>query len=783
MKASDTASMEELTDTERAELDEYVRRLRKMPTDDIATEWSYHDEGLRQLGEQITEETADDEVGAFLGYLVADHLRKRDACEEELDRRRKAGTLPAGNAVGVDPAVIREIKEHVDLRDLIEGYGVQLHQRGREFVGRCPFHQDEKPSLHVNPSKGLWHCFGCDAGGDGITFLMRHESLEFMPALHELAAQAGIELSRQNRKEPSTKSDQGSPQNDPELDTPGGQYLIRDGRICRRKQTQHGEVIIPLSNFVARIIEEVAHDDGVQVKRFLSIAGQHVDGSHLPAASVEASQFSNMRWVTPNWGTHAIVEAGQSTQDHLRAAIQHQSPDAKSRYVYTHTGWREIDGKMVFLTQEGAIGAEGVVVQLEKEMERYRLPTEPQDLRDAMQTSLRFLGTAPRRVTVPLWAAMYVAPLAPLVPLKFLLWLVGRSGALKTSLAAVALSHFGDFTGNELPNWLYTANSLEKYLFLAKDVPFLIDDFAPQSDRNEALKMEATAARIVRSVGNRSGRGRLRSDLTLNEIYSPRGLVLATGEQLPDGQSILARLVTIDLAKGDVDIERLSQAQNEHTRYPHAMAGYIRWLASHWDHLNQTISASWLDLRSRAYREGQHLRLPEALASLYVGLDLGLGYAVDLGALTESEAKQLGDEGWAALVETAERQHTDIEAERPTLHFLTVLGELIAQGKVRLADLGTTAPSGDGDLIGWQDAEYFYLLPSVAYHRVAQFAREAGRHFGIKEMALRKALAEEGFLLSTEGRYTDLIRCGSERHWVLRLWRKEVEKILGGPCG
>lgn len=781
MKTSKPESTEGLTDPERAEINEYGRRLRKMPSDDIATEWSYHDETLRQLGEQTADETVDDVVSEFMGYLVVVHRRKRDTCEEELSRRRRAETLPAGMAVGVDPVVIREIKEHVDLRELIEGYGIQLRQRGHEFVGRCPFHEDKQPSLHVNPSKGLWHCFGCNAGGDALTFLKLHGSMEFMPALRELARYAGIELPTRSGPMPPTKPDQVSSQSDMVLGVPGGQYLIREGRICRRKQTLHGEVIVPLCNFVARIAEEVAHDNGVEVKRLLSITGQHVDGSHLPAVLVEATQFSNMRWVTSQWGTHAIVEAGLSTQDHLRAAIQHQSPDATRRHVYTHTGWREIDGKLVFLTAEGAIGVADVVVQLEKEMERYRLPTLPQDLRSAMQASLRFLSIAPRRVTVALWAAMYAAPLATLVVPRFLLWLLGRSGTLKTSLAAVALSHFGDFTGNDLPNWSYTPNSLEKYLFLAKDVPFLIDDFAPQSDRNEALKIENTAARIVRSVGNRSGRGRLRSDLSLNEVYTPRGLVLATGEQLPDGQSILARIVTVDLAKGDVDLEQLSQAQKERVLYPHAMAGYIGWLSNQWDHLNQTIPAIWLDVRNRAHREGQHLRLPEAFASLYVGLDLGLNYAVELGALTESEAKPLRDEGWAALVETAERQHTDIEAERPTLRFLTVLGELLAQGKVRLADLGMTMPTRDGDLIGWQDAEYFYLLPSVTYHRVARFAREEGRHFGIKEMALRKALAEEGLLIRAEGRYTDLIRCGSERHWVLRLWRKEVEKIFGGP--
>ena len=93
--------------------------------------------------------------------------------------------------------------------------------------------------------------------------------------------------------------------------------------------------------------------------------------------------------------------------------------------------------------------------------------------------------------------------------------------------------------------------------------------------------------------------------------------------------------------------------------------------------------------------------------------------------------------------------------------------------------LGTGTP-GDGDLLGWYDDGYYYLLPGASYHRVAQFARDEGRYMGTKEPALRKALVEEGILIAPEGRYTDRIRVGEQRLRVLRLSRPAVEKITGG---
>lgn len=88
---------------------------------------------------------------------------------------------------------LEEIKARVNIVDLIGRY-VALKPAGKNYKARCPFHPDDTPSLMVSPEKGLWHCFGCGAGGDAITFLMRIERLSFQEALAKLAQELGIEL-------------------------------------------------------------------------------------------------------------------------------------------------------------------------------------------------------------------------------------------------------------------------------------------------------------------------------------------------------------------------------------------------------------------------------------------------------------------------------------------------------------------------------------------------------------------------------------------------------------
>ncbi|MBX9802007.1 MAG: toprim domain-containing protein [Caulobacteraceae bacterium] len=81
---------------------------------------------------------------------------------------------------------IERLKVEVSLVRLVETSGVRLEKRGKDWVGCCPFHKDDTPSLSVTPDKNLWRCFGCDAGGDVIAWVMRREGVSFRHAVELL---------------------------------------------------------------------------------------------------------------------------------------------------------------------------------------------------------------------------------------------------------------------------------------------------------------------------------------------------------------------------------------------------------------------------------------------------------------------------------------------------------------------------------------------------------------------------------------------------------------------
>lgn len=96
--------------------------------------------------------------------------------------------------------VIEEILYRTDIEELVGSY-VTLRRAGSNLTGLCPFHSEKTPSFSVSPAKKFFYCFGCGAGGDAITFVMKAENLDYPQAVGFLAKRAGIRIPESNKRE------------------------------------------------------------------------------------------------------------------------------------------------------------------------------------------------------------------------------------------------------------------------------------------------------------------------------------------------------------------------------------------------------------------------------------------------------------------------------------------------------------------------------------------------------------------------------------------------------
>jgi hypothetical protein len=560
-----------------------------------------------------------------------------------------------------------------------------------------------------------------------------------------------------------------------------------------------GELLtrIQLTNYQAAITATVRVDDGVETRCECEMNAELM-GQRFKFA-IPASEFASMDWPIARMGATAITFPNQ--REYARTAIQSLSLTAEERYIFAHTGWRNLDGHWTFLHAGGAIcetgAAVGVNVRLLGQLSRYelRIPQNPQTLASAVRASLKLTDLAPPAVSFPLLAATYRAVFGEA---DFALHLVGETGAFKSELAALHQQHFGaDMNRLRLPGaWSSTGNALESLAFLAKDALLGIDDFAPQGNSADVARYHAAADRVFRAAGNQAGRGRLDSSAKLREPKPPRALILSTGEEIPRGQSVRARLLVLELSTGSINAAHLSECQKDAREgaYAESMGGFVQWLAGRYKEAREAFVHKVSKYRTASLRNFVHARTPDIVANLQAGFELYLDFGVGCGAFNTAERDGFANRCWDALREAGAAQAKHLAATEPTARFVALLRASLTSGAAHLTERTGGKPqasaiscgwrdegSGNsrplGDCIGWVDADDLYLEPIAAYRVAQKMARDTGEALAISEQTLKKRLRDKGLLASVErNRETLTIRrsIGGTTKDVLHLWRSTL---------
>ena len=290
--------------------------------------------------------------------------------------------------------------------------------------------------------------------------------------------------------------------------------------------------------------------------------------------------------------------------------------------IYSHTGWREIGGEWLYLHAGGATGGgEGAEARVAlsgtlRERELPMVPSEGEESREAVRASLALLKVAEDALSYTVLAATYRAPLGES---DFSAHLSGPTGEGKSEFAALFQQHYGvKLDARRLLSWESTENAIEGQAFALKDQLLILDDFAPTGTSYDIERWHKKADRVLRAKGNHSGRQRMRPDTTLRPEKPPRALIISTGEDVPRGQSLRARMMVLELSPGALDWERLTGCQNAAASglYARAMSDYIRWLAARCEDLRESLKEEHAELRKAAGASGQHRRTPVQGASL-----------------------------------------------------------------------------------------------------------------------------------------------------------------------
>lgn len=578
-----------------------------------------------------------------------------------------------------------------------------------------------------------------------------------------------------------------------------------------------GRSPVQLANFDARILVEEIHDDGCgEPVRIYVIAGITEAGEILSEARVPASEFASMGWVAKSYGADAVLMGPPGGRERLRQAILLLSANKRKVTVYAHTGWRELDGRWVYLHGGGAIGSTGpladIEVRLPDALARYELPAPPKGeaLAAAIRSSLRILDLARDPLTFPNYGLMLRSALGEA---DFAGHIVGESGAGKSEFASLIQQHFGPTMDRQhLPaSWTGTANSIEVYASLAGDAILVVDDFVKEGGNGQA---DRQAERVFRAQGNRTGRSRMGSNGVLNAGYAPNGIILSTGEDFPRGFSLRSRVVITELGKDKAtglkwDFLTACQTQAKEGAYAAAFSGYVRWLAGHHDEMHQGFATRVSRVRTELATDSGFRRTNSNAAGIIAAWDVFLEFAQEDGGLTADEAAAFRDRARAAMAHLAREQAAILHDQDPVEFFMSMIGTAVVGGHAHFSTLtggcpvkalgGATAwgwtlevDSGNarshGNRIGFIDGQDVYLHQAAAFAAARAEANRMGRELAIEPVTLWKRMNERGLIVSREEereRLTVRKRVNGRRLAVLHIRADSVfdPDPDGGPDG
>lgn len=405
----------------------------------------------------------------------------------------------------------------------------------------------------------------------------------------------------------------------------------------------------------------------------------------------------------------------------------------------------------------GIIGnAENVSVDLSNEdLERYCFTDKDFEVQQALQRSLSFLDVADYKITIPILATIYLSPLTTIlknndIQPNFIIFIQGKSGTRKSSLSAVALSHFGDFSSDTFPTTFRDSyNSIEKTAHSLKDTVNVIDDYNPAIDGAKKL---STMDNILGAYGDRVGRKRLNKDITTKKAYIPRGLCIATGEMIPEvAQSRIARALIVTVKQDSINLTKLAELQENKEELAYCMMHYIKWIIDNETKVIEYAKIKFKELRANQ-KAGVHGRTIEISSVLQIGFTLFTQFLNDYQVI-DIDYKNKLDAETSIVLDALENSQTQYVTDlKPTDLFYDTFEELLNINKIFVVNSQTPQPNCGYDgskFVGYYEPtkKVYYLYPDAVYNAVVNhYSNNSSKKFPVNARTLWRYMAEEGLL-------------------------------------
>jgi hypothetical protein len=524
-----------------------------------------------------------------------------------------------------------------------------------------------------------------------------------------------------------------------------------------------------LTNFSLVLEKDIVLRDDIESKRRFE-GTMTLLGRKVPFAIAAEDYASNDKLKAAIYQAAGPEAQIHCKVDQLRTAISALSTGRTARQEQTtNFGWTA-DGT-AFLVPSGGITKDGYAavtdpsglrVSLEgEELARYldlRPIPDALELRRVKRHVVRdLLACNDRRVTFCLLGAVGAAALHRFAGQAnpFALWLTGITGSGKSFAAKLFANFFGSIplASGRFATWTATANYLQRQGYFFKDAVYLVDDYKPGAIPANQV------TRVLQNYADGTGRGRLKVDATTNTTRPVRGLLVSTGEDIPEhSASTVARSIIVPVPQTAKDLKRGHRCMRECQNYSGIMADFLRWVLAEGEAERHAKRVE--NLQDWFYRQVAGQQNAERIASNFALLGAGfLAMARYLGDVWPKWKAKAGKFLTQDLVAIRDAMVNEVKDQQGSEIFLTTLGVLLKNRRVWIEDRYTAVTDPSATLIGRiidlrrpTQRTGYQISTALAIEAVQESLRRQNRPpLGATEKALLDQLRQDGKLLDAEG--------------------------------
>ncbi|MEO1286632.1 MAG: hypothetical protein AAFV93_02600 [Chloroflexota bacterium] len=559
-------------------------------------------------------------------------------------------------------------------------------------------------------------------------------------------------------------------------------YRLIDGKMIYRNETYKGVIEKTVTDWVATALQQKCQvdDDGkeihvttIELQRGLSSKTLDVPGD------IFVDDLALRRFIGSNAGSQYVVRAGMGK--HLVPAIVNLSGEYPTHRHYNFMGWREIDGRWVYITPQDCITAKGKLseppsVELDNRLRDYGV--QALDIQESLDAFAAVTKVLPEQ-HAPALIAFALLPLLqrffPDAVTRPAIQLLGTSGSGKSEIAALLSSFYGNFNRDTPPaQWGDTINSVEALGYPLADAIYWVDDY------KEIYADTRTFTRFLQSYSRKMGRGRLTREAKMRIDKPCRGMILSTGETMLEREmSVTSRMLILEIPpwrKRDPEGLALAEANKKRDKLTGFTAHFASWIAKQLE--DDNFEADLAD-RFASNLRGFNKKLMAELGSDYDTGRVTPNWAVLISVyqllrrfMTELDADDLLPIWQDTAIESAR----GLREERASEVFLDLLGQLIAGGQAVIDD-NMRQPNeypASVTVVGYSDESFIYLLPEIALREVNKV-----QPLRFSATAIGMQLKEDGLLLAGNTSLTIQKRVNGAR---VRVWQLTAQSLGCDDC-